>query len=178
MRRRTTIVFLTLAFLATGQTGFAQERTNDDEQSGTLKGKVAQETVSTVSAGSGGNRPRKLAMVAPRNKSTESKEHSKPEGLAFGGGWRPQIPETITIKVPRDLSNAADVCVVAARRMAINAQKNAGEMYKWWGKFFRQMHSAPMVTPGGAYLSSQPVPATPAKMYYTHEGRLKTVVSR
>lgn len=177
MRRSATILLITLAFALSAPSGLAES--SESEPATSLMGKVAEETASKASADSGRDRPRKLAMVTPRSKSADSKHASKPGELAFGGGWSPQIPETITIKVPRDLSNAADVCIVTAKRMAVHAQKGAGDLYKWWGKFFRQMHSAPVVTPGGAYLNSPPpVASTPTRLYYTHEGRLKTVVHR
>ncbi len=177
LRRSATLVLMTLAFALSVPASLAENAESD--QATALKGKIAEETTSRASSESGRDRPRKLAMVTPRSKSSDAKQSAKADGLSFGGGWSPQIPETITIKVPRDLSNAADVCIVTAKRVAVHAQRGAGDLYKWWGKFFRQMHSVPVVTPGGAYLSAPPpVASTPSRLYYTHEGRLKTVVAR
>lgn len=170
----TTVALLLLTLQLSAPATFADDaaiKSDSDAES------VSTSKVVRGDAASGRDRPRKLAMVSTHAK-TDSKQPSKTDSLSFGGGWRPQIPETITIKVPRDVHNAADVCIVCAKRAAIHAQKNAGEMYKWLGRFFRQMHSPPVVTPGGAWLSNQPVQQTPAKLYFTHEGRLKTVISR
>lgn len=84
--------------------------------------------------------------------------------------------QVITITVPASVDETADVCRVGLKRFSAVGQQKAKELCQWAMAFHKQMTQTPVMTPlGGPY----PTPASAqTKLYYTSEGRLKTVVKR
>ncbi len=84
--------------------------------------------------------------------------------------------QVIKITVPASVDETADVCRVGLNRVSVVGQQKAKELCTWALAFHKQMTQSPMMTPiGGPY----PTPAyAQTKLFYTNEGRLKTVVKR
>lgn len=84
--------------------------------------------------------------------------------------------QVIKISVPAGVDEAADVCQVGFKRFTAVGQQKAKELYQWVLAYHKQMSQGPIMTPlGGPY----PTPSyAQSKLYYTNEGRLKTVVKR
>ncbi|CAN5703090.1 hypothetical protein BH10CYA1_BH10CYA1_05650 [soil metagenome] len=88
----------------------------------------------------------------------------------------PKKNQVIKITVPASVDETADVCRVGLNRVSLVGQQKAKELCTWALAFHKQMTQSPMMTPiGGPY----PTPAyAQTKLFYTNEGRLKTVVKR
>ncbi|HEY9731316.1 MAG TPA: hypothetical protein V6C89_05355 [Drouetiella sp.] len=84
--------------------------------------------------------------------------------------------QVIKITVPASVDETADVCKVGLKRVSVVGQQKAKELCQWALAFHKQMTQTPIMTPlGGPY----PTPTyAQTKLYYTNEGRLKTVVKR
>ncbi len=84
--------------------------------------------------------------------------------------------QVISITVPASVDETADVCRVGFKRVSVVGQQKAKELCQWALAVHKQMTQTPMMTPlGGPY----PTPTyAQTKLYYTNEGRLKTVVKR
>lgn len=84
--------------------------------------------------------------------------------------------QVIKITVPATVDEATDVCTVGFKRFSVVGQQKAKELCQWALAFHKQMTQTPMMTPlGGPY----PTPSyAESNLFYTSEGRLKTVVKR
>ena len=82
---------------------------------------------------------------------------------------------TTTITVPKSVEEAADMAWVASNKFAKASYQKAMEVWKWLAAWYKQHHSMPMATPIGSPYVQAPVHH---QLYYTHEGRLKTVVKQ
>lgn len=84
--------------------------------------------------------------------------------------------QVIKITVPASVDETADVCKVGINRVSVVGQQKAKELCTWALALHKQMTQSPMMTPlGGPY----PTPTyAQTKLFYTQEGRLKTVVKR
>ncbi|RTL45179.1 MAG: hypothetical protein EKK48_03745 [Candidatus Melainabacteria bacterium] len=88
----------------------------------------------------------------------------------------PKKGQVLKITVPASVDETADVCRVGLKRFSTVGQQKAKELCQWALAFHKQMTQTPVMTPlGGPY----PTPTyAETKLYYTSEGRLKTVVKR
>lgn len=84
---------------------------------------------------------------------------------------------TTTITVPKSVEEAVDIAWVSSNKFAKASYQKAIEIWKWLAAWYKQHHSMPMATPiGSPYVQG---PVNPVhQLYYTHEGRLKTVVKQ
>ena len=84
--------------------------------------------------------------------------------------------QVIKITVPASVDETADACKVGLKRASVVGQQKAKELCQWALVLHKQMTQSPIMTPlGGPY----PTPAyAQTKLFYTNEGRLKTVVKR
>ena len=82
---------------------------------------------------------------------------------------------TTTITVPKSLEEAADAAWVAGNRFAKVSYQKVMEVWKWLAGLYKQNHSMPMATPVGSPYIQGPVNHG-HQLYFTNEGRLKTVV--
>lgn len=80
---------------------------------------------------------------------------------------------TTTITVPKSLEEAADAAWVAGNKFAKVSYQKVMEVWKWLAAWYKQNHSMPMATPVGSPYVQGPVNH---QLYFTNEGRLKTVV--
>ena len=84
---------------------------------------------------------------------------------------------TTTITVPKSVEEAADMAWVASNKIAKASYQKAMEVWKWLAAWYKQHHSMPMATPVGSPYVQGAVPHA-HQLYYTKEGRLKTVVKQ
>ncbi len=84
---------------------------------------------------------------------------------------------TTTITVPKSVEEAADMAWVASNKFAKASYQKAMEVWKWLAVWYKQHNSMPMATPIGSPYVQGPVPQA-HQLYYTNEGRLKTVVKQ
>ncbi len=82
---------------------------------------------------------------------------------------------TTTITVPKSLEEAADAAWVAGNKFAKASYQKVTEVWKWLAGLYKQNHSMPMATPVGSPYVQGPVNHG-HQLYFTNEGRLKTVV--
>lgn len=84
---------------------------------------------------------------------------------------------TTTITVPKSVEEAADMAWVASNKFAKASYQKAMEVWKWLAAWYKQHNSMPMATPIGSPYVPGAVPDA-HQLYYTSEGRLKTVVKQ
>ncbi|MBA3858273.1 MAG: hypothetical protein C0507_15320 [Cyanobacteria bacterium PR.3.49] len=84
---------------------------------------------------------------------------------------------TTTITVPKSLEEAADAAWVVSNKFAKASYQKVMEVWKWVAAWYKQNHSPPIATPMGSPYVQGPVHHE-HQLYYTNEGRLKTVVKR
>lgn len=82
-----------------------------------------------------------------------------------------------TITVPKSVEEVVDAAWVASNKFAKASYQKVTEVWKWLVAWYKQNHSAPVITPAGSPYVQGPVTHS-QQLYYTHEGRLKTVVKR
>lgn len=136
-------------------------------------------TGATTSHSVSDNSGRQLAVAFPVIPHTVSlKVPTVPAKLVSGrvAKSQPKKDQVIKIVVPASVDETADVCRVGLKRATVVGQQKAKELCQWALAVHKQMIQTPTMTPlGGPY-------ATPSyaqtKLFYTHEGRLKTVVKR
>lgn len=98
-------------------------------------------------------------------------------------GAKPAAPlienhgRTTTITVPKSLEEAADAAWVVSNKFAKASYNKVMEVWKWVAAWYKQNHSPPIATPMGSPYVQGPVHHE-HQLYYTNEGRLKTVVKR
>lgn len=133
-------------------------------------------TGDTTSHSASDNSGRQLAVAFPmiphstnvKVPTISSKTAAKPNAA--------KKSQVIKITVPASVDETADVCKVGLKRVSIVGQQKAKELCQWALAFHKQMTQSPVMTPlGGPY----PTPSyAQTKLFYTNEGRLKTVVKR
>ncbi len=93
----------------------------------------------------------------------------------------------ITVKVPETVDEAFDYAHIASKQVGKLANEGGTQFTnfaKWIGIYIKQLSHTPTVTPSGyPYMTSKTVQAPTQiaagqKLYFTNEGRLKTVVQR
>jgi len=114
--------------------------------------------------------PRPITITVPNMAPKSSVKPAAPIVQTSG--------RTTTITVPKSLEEAADAAWVASNKFAKTSYKKVMEVWKWVAAWYKQNNSAPIATPAGSPYVQGPVQHTPHQLYYTNEGRLKTVVKR
>ncbi len=84
---------------------------------------------------------------------------------------------TTTITVPKSLEEAADAAWVAGNKVVKTSYQKIMEIWKWLAAYYKQNHCVPMATPVGSPYVQGPVNHA-HQLYFTNEGRLKTVVKQ
>lgn len=84
---------------------------------------------------------------------------------------------TVKITVPKTVDEAADAAWVTGNKLFKEGSKKAAEIQKWAIAWYKQNNSMPMATPAGSPYAQVPAGHV-HQLYYTNEGRLKTVVKR
>ncbi len=84
---------------------------------------------------------------------------------------------TTTITVPKSIEEAIDAAWVVSNRFAKASAQKVMEVWKWVAAWYKQNHSMPMATPVGSPYVQGPVNHV-HQLYFTNEGRLKTVVKQ
>lgn len=161
-RKRAAIVAIAVAslFLAVGNHASAKKASNENAD-----GKADNSGRQLASVVPGMPRPQPVnVMPAVVKKNKEAAANSNRE---------------IRVPIPKSVDEAADVIWVTARKVGKEGEKKAGQVVKWFAALWKQMNSHPTITPAGSPYVFQNAPSTHgAKLYFTHEGRLKTVVKR
>lgn len=92
-----------------------------------------------------------------------------------------QVPE---VEIPDQILDTCDLCYVQAKQLLGFANEHASEFNYWFGSYLKQLTAPPIMTPAGSpyVMEDHLIKGSPglraSKLYYTGEGRLKTVVDR
>lgn len=111
--------------------------------------------------------PRPITITVPNMAPSQHPKTSTPIIQTQG--------RTTTITVPKSLEEAADAAWVAGNKFAKASYQKVMEVWKWLAAWYKQNHSMPMATPMGSPYVQGPVNHG-HQLYFTNEGRLKTVV--
>ncbi len=112
--------------------------------------------------------PRPITITVPNMAPSQHFKSSTPLIQTHG--------RTTTITVPKSVEEAADMAWVASNKFAKASYQKAAEIWKWLAAWYKQNHSMPVATPMGSPYVQGPVHNH--KLYFTQEGRLKTVVKQ
>jgi hypothetical protein len=144
------------AALVVGQQSFAKQADKQSDNSG--------RQIAAVIPGM----PRPLTITVPNMVPSQHYKSSTPLIQTHG--------RTTTITVPKSVEEAADMAWVASNKFAKASYQKVMEVWKWLAAWYKQNHSTPMATPMGSPYVQGPVHNH--KLYFTQEGRLKTVVKQ
>lgn len=90
--------------------------------------------------------------------------------------------QNISVKVPRTVDEFVDDMDQVRQKVSRSAASVWGEvsrLLQWIGRSLKQYFAPPTITPGGyPYIEQPGQVAAGARLHFTREGRLKTVVSR
>lgn len=128
----------------------------------------------------------------PGDKGAQEKAKGKPDSgrtalskPLISSGLAPG--ESISVKLPRNMDEFIDDMDQVGKQVSRTAQSGVTEVSRlmhWISVYFKQFTHQSSLTPG-AYpyieVPSQPVhtsPSSPAKLFFTKEGRLKTIVNQ
>ncbi len=112
--------------------------------------------------------PRPITITVPNMAPSQHYKSSTPLIQTHG--------RTTTITVPKSVEEAADMAWVASNKFAKASYQKATEIWKWLAAWYKQNHSMPVATPMGSPYVQGPIHNH--KLYFTQEGRLKTVVKQ
>lgn len=113
--------------------------------------------------------PHPITITVPSMPSPASIKHKETTPIIQTEG------RTTTITVPKSLEEAADAAWVAGNKVVKTSYQKIMEVWKWLAAWYKQNHSMPMATPVGSPYVQGPVNHS-HQLYFTNEGRLKTVV--
>lgn len=113
--------------------------------------------------------PRPITLTVPNMAPSTHQRSSTPIVQTQG--------RTTTITVPKSIEEAADAAWVAGNKFAKVSYQKVMEVWKWLAGLYKQNHSLPMATPVGSPYVQGPVNHG-HQLYFTNEGRLKTVVKQ
>ncbi len=125
-------------------------------------------------------------IVTPKNE-VKSKSNGKPkngrQAIAeplINAGLSPG--QNISVKVPRTVDEFVDDMDGVRRQVTKSATSvwtEVSRLLQWIGRSLKQYFTHPTITPGGyPYIEQPGQVAAGARLHFTREGRLKTVVSR
>jgi hypothetical protein len=129
----------------------------------------------------GDNSGRQIAIVMPEMPKPSMLLPAK--NVSPPGKSKPSSPliqtsgRMVKITVPKTVDEAADAAWVTSNKLYKEGCKKAAEIQKWAIAWYKQNNSMPMATPAGSPYAQVPSGHV-HQLYYTHEGRLKTVVKR